>query len=120
VRLTSGQPANIASVQLPAGSWHIWGELWFDTSQGPTNVSWLGGAISQMSATFPADPSDGMSMTAIEPNSAGPLMTNSNVLNLAPVNLRLPSPLEIYVVAQANWSGNGYLSAYGKIAAYVK
>ena len=118
--LTSGVVANVASFQLPTGVWLLWGECWFDTSIGSSNVTWLAAAISQLSATFPTDPGDGETMSSIEPSSSGPSMTNSNVLTLSPLYLSIMEPLDLYLVCQANWGGSGSLYAYGKIAGLLQ
>jgi hypothetical protein len=115
VLLANGVTTNIASRALAIGKWLIWGEIWFDTSVGSTNISQLRVAITSQSATLPADVSDAASYTAQQPVT-GPASQASDVLTLGMLFADLAVATPYYVVARADYSGGGQVSAYGKIA----
>lgn len=60
VGLTTGVPADLASLALTAGDWDVWGSVWFHPGAS-TTMSSLAGWINTASATQPTAPAGGAS-----------------------------------------------------------
>jgi hypothetical protein len=108
----------VAALSLAAGDWYVTGEVWFGVTAGTPTINWLAAALSPVSAGPLSDPADNIAGAVVEPNQ--PRQTGATVGGILPLTstrYNLAAAGTVYLNAQANWTGAGGMSLYGKIAA---
>lgn len=97
VSLTTGTPANCASVSLTAGDWDVWGVITF-TPAGSTSMSGYNIGISDVSATIQSNKSTSLNLT---------LTTGLGQAPLTPVvRESLSATTTVYAVAALNFAAS--------------
>jgi hypothetical protein len=117
VQLTTAVGLSVASINLTAGCWEAWGlvDYSLDASKSPTMIA---AAISGVNNTLPTD-------TAIYTGIGNMMLLNLSgltagqrqVLMTGQCRVNTSTPLTLYVVANATWTGGGTLLTKGYICA---
>lgn len=108
--------ANITSLNLTAGDWDVWGEVWVDTSTGAATVSGsTRAAINTASAVIPTTPADGTARTQV---NFAPLASGTDAIGLpvGPIRASLNTTTTYFLVANCAVSA-GTANGYGKLVA---
>jgi hypothetical protein len=108
VSLTTGTVANITSLSLTAGDWHVWGDVGF-TPGGSTTVTYIAGGVGTTSATLTADQYFATPLQSVVP-SIGPIAATP----IARVSVT--GTTTVYLVAQSGFAVST-MAAFGKIQA---
>lgn len=111
VSLTSGSPANIATLSLTAGDWDVWGTVRY--TPGVATVTTVSSAwASQTSATAPATSNGGGITVAVSPGQAG----LAPAMSAGYQRISLAGTTTIYLTTVTTFAG-GTLVGYGFIGA---
>lgn len=97
VSLTTGTPANCASVSLTAGDWDVWGVITF-TPAGSTTMSGYNIGISDVSATIQTNKNTSLNLTLTTGLGQGPLTPV--------VRESLSATTTVYAVAALNFAAS--------------
>ena len=108
VTLTSGTPANVASISLTAGDWDVQGEVWVAVGTG--GASQVASAIGSTSATLPAN-STASSRSALSTTFSASL---NALMPLRPCRASLAATTTYYLITQAVFA-SGTTTATGNI-----
>ena len=110
VSLSTGTPANIVSVSLPAGDWDVSGVVYFSVASGTTMTAGVAGT-STTSATLGSQGSYAIVSSTIIPGST----SGFDAGVIAPVTrYSLASTTTVYLVCDQTFSGST-VSGYGNI-----
>jgi len=112
VALTSTVSADITSIPLTAGDWHVWGIAQIMLASGTTSTG-LDAWTSQTSATLPAAPNNGGFIRFQGITFTG---TADTTLTVAPQRISLPAAASVYLSAHVNFSVST-AAAYGFLGA---
>lgn len=111
VALTTNVPANVTSINLPAGEWDVSGTVYFNIASG-TTLNVLLASISTASAAL--DTAPGHFQIIDFPGTAFGTATYSIPQPATRISVSAPTP--VYLVTQATF-GTSALSAFGAIRA---
>ena len=118
VPAVAGTTQQVAALSLAAGDWTIDGELWLAASGAPSVTSAIASLSQTPAGAVGNDPKDDMSASLTEPGTAKQVGTAYGwIMPLAPMRVSAAAATTVYLNCQANWTGTGSLSLYGKIAA---
>lgn len=111
VSLTTGVTANVTSISLAAGDWHVCGNIGF-VAGGTTNVTAISSAIHTISAAFPVPTGLGayVSLPIASQTGQGP------ILSVGCTRMLLASTTTVYLVVNSNFNTSTN-AAIGFIAA---
>jgi hypothetical protein len=112
VSLTSGAAANVTSVNLTAGSWLIWGYVYFTASSGTPGSTLFSGGFSTTSASLASVNTGQTNQTAAPLAVAGV----DGCVAVLPVSVIISGSQTFYLVAGAIW-GSGTMGTYGRLVA---
>lgn len=102
VSLANGTAANVTSINLTAGDWDVWGNVFF-TNAGGTTMTYAIGALNTTSATLPTQPNSG-AMCSWNGSLVG--SANTQILSAGARRLSLTSTTQVYLIAYAAFSGS--------------
>jgi hypothetical protein len=111
VPLSSGVPANVASISLTAGDWDVGGNVVFDAAAS-TTITTESGGISLTSVTMPTPPATGAYFSL----STAFVTGGDNAFPVGTTRLSVASTTLVFLVVNATFAVST-LSAYGFIGA---
>jgi hypothetical protein len=118
VAAINGTTQQVAALSLAAGDWTVDGELWLAATGAPSVTSAIASLSQTPAGAVGNDPKDDMSASLTEPGTAKQVGTAYGwIMPLAPMRISAAGATTVYLNCQANWTGTGGLSMYGKIAA---
>lgn len=109
VSLTTATPADVASVQLTAGDWDVYGNIAFLVAAG-TSITGLDGWINTSSATLPNGSNHGANIALRLPFTTGA----AQIIPVGAIRLSLASTTTAYLSTQAAFTVST-LAGYGTV-----
>jgi hypothetical protein len=113
--LTTGVALNVATLNLTAGDWDVWGQTIF-TEGANTIPTVLASATSPVSATLPTPAQLAAGQGAMSQIAATMTKGLNQIMQTGPDRYSSNAPQTVYLVTQATFSG-GTLSVTGFISA---
>lgn len=122
VSLTSGTPAQLATITLSAGDWDVTGEVFF-AAPATRVIDFYVGFISNVNTgTFPGTsvPGDGFDYGQVQTDDShatGGTSAEPYTINGLTTRVNITSPLTLYLMGEATFTGSGTVTGYGALRA---